>query len=217
MHSMPPTERAQNRYGEGSKLRSDLLDATVQLMARHGSADQLTLRAIAREVGVSPTAIYRHFDGHEEMVVEAVTRCWNDFEAVMSAAAAVADPFDAMLAAGGAYLTFAEENPGRYQIMFSNHISIDGDDDCGTDDHTAADTADHATFDILVSIVQRILHEVGDPRDPRFVAFQVFSWVHGIASLAQNMDKLGWPGAFELLAHVGPSLGLGRPTDMPTT
>ncbi len=204
MHTMSPNDRAQNRYGEGAKLRDELLDATVQLMARHGSADQLTLRGIAREVGVSPTAIYRHFDGHEEMVVEAVTRCWLDFETVMGAAASAEDPFDAMHAAGVTYLTFAAENPGRYQIMFSNHISVE--------DHT--DDADHAPFDILVGIVARILDELDDDRDARFVAFQVFSWVHGIASLAQNMDKLGWPGALEMLAHVGPSLGL-VPTDAP--
>ncbi len=207
----PPSATSTRR--NASTLRAELLEATVQLMARHGSADQLTLRGIAREVGVSPTAVYRHFEGHEEMVVEAVTQCWNEFDAVMAEAAATEDPFDAMHAAGLAYLTFAEENPGRYQIMFSNHISVeDTGDDC-VDDGPAAD---EGPFDILVSIVQRILTELDDPRDARFVSFQVFSWVHGMASLAQNMEKLDWPGAVELLARVGPSLGLDRP-DTPTS
>lgn len=201
MYFMSPTDRAQNRYGEGAKLRNELLDATVQLMAKYGSADQLTLRGIAREVGVSPTAIYRHFEGHEEMVVEAVRACWETFDAVMLEAASVDNPFDALLHAGAAYLEFADENPGRYQVMFSNKIQV------GIEDKTMV------AFDVLVSIVSRILSALDDARDPRFVSFQVFAWVHGIASLEDEFhDAMDCPPSVDLLAGIAPALGLSDPT-----
>lgn len=201
MYLMSPTERAQNRYGEGAKLRDELLDATVQLMARHGSADQLTLRGIAREVGVSPTAIYRHFEGHEEMVVEAVRGCWQTFDSVMLEASTIEDPFDALFGAGVAYLQFADENPGRYKVMFSNKIHLE-----------LEETKNIVAFDVLVSIIARILTALDDPRDPTFVAYQVFSWVHGIASFADSeIESMEWPPSLELLAGLAPALGLANP------
>ena len=207
MHVMPQTDRAQNRYGEGAKLRDELLDATVQLMARHGSADQLTLRGIAREVGVSPTAVYRHFDGHETMVLEAVRQCWASFDAVMLAAADNDDPFQALRDAGVAYLEFADENPGRYQVMFSNHVHVEFEDG-----------KSFVAFEVLVSIVKRILDAVEDPRDPEFVAHQVFTWVHGIASLcSHDHGDMQWPTALELLVGIDPALGLDDPAERDTT
>lgn len=200
---MSSTDRAQNRYGEGAKLRDELLDATVQLMARHGSADQLTLRGIAREVGVSPTAIYRHFDGHEEMVVEAVRQCWDAFDTVMLESAANDDHFQAMRDAGVAYLRFAHENPGRYQVMFSGQVNVEFETSTSV-----------VAFDVLVKIVTRILSALDDERDPTFVAFQVFTWVHGIASLGNAQhDAMEWPAKLDLLDGVSPALGLVPPED----
>ncbi|MGB3737621.1 MAG: helix-turn-helix domain-containing protein, partial [Ilumatobacter sp.] len=52
--------RQRNPRGEGDQLRTDLLEAGADLIAEHGSVDGISLRAVARRTGVSPTAVYRH-------------------------------------------------------------------------------------------------------------------------------------------------------------
>ena len=49
-------------------LRAELLDATLRLLADAPHPDDVSIRAIAREAGVSPTAAYRHFEDRDELV-----------------------------------------------------------------------------------------------------------------------------------------------------
>ncbi|MFV2039432.1 MAG: helix-turn-helix domain-containing protein, partial [Acidimicrobiales bacterium] len=60
--------RPRSPRGQGKQLRVELLDAAAELMAKHGSLDKVSVRAVAHAVGVSPTAVYRHFDNHTEML-----------------------------------------------------------------------------------------------------------------------------------------------------
>jgi len=47
-----------------AQLHSDLLDAAAELLAEQSSLDKVSLGAVAGRAGVSPTAVYRHFDDH---------------------------------------------------------------------------------------------------------------------------------------------------------
>jgi AcrR family transcriptional regulator len=49
--------RARNRRGEGSKLRADILAAATRLLEQTGSEEAVTLRAVARQVGISAPSI----------------------------------------------------------------------------------------------------------------------------------------------------------------
>ena len=82
-----PAERQRYARGEGDKLRTDLIDAATDLMATHGSIDGISLRAVARRAGVSPTAVYRHFDDHLDLLRESVADCWKHFYEIMIDAA----------------------------------------------------------------------------------------------------------------------------------
>jgi len=206
------TERRRNARGEGERLRIELLDAATELMAEHGTIEGISLRAVARRAGVSPTAVYRHFDDHVDLLRESVARCWGNFyEAMLTARNSSTDPFDAFRAAGDAYVRFAIERQGEYRVLFSNRIQLDMADvelansmdppDVGGDPGLSA-------FQVLVELVTAILERNEDSRDPFFVAVQVHTWIHGIVDLIGCHPDAPWPRMDEMLDGLSAALDL---------
>lgn len=203
-----PSGTPRQRYarGEGDRLRDDLLEAAAELMATHGSVDLVTLRAVARRAGVSPTAVYRHFDDHLDLLRESVQFCWANFNAALSGSFAPDDdPFEAFHACGEAYCQFAFEKQGQYRVLFSNRIELDP----GPDGAEVGGSME--TFQLLVDLVARMLAELGDDRDPFFVAVQVHTWIHGIVDICGNDDTAPWPSLEDQLDGLAASLGLQPP------
>ena len=193
------TARTRNPKGEGDRLRLDLLDAAADLLAETG--DVVSLRAIAARAGVSPTAVYRHFDDHLELLRHAVVHCWREFElALAGASGGIDDPYEAFRAAGTAYLAFAREQPGKYRVLFSNKVDLGVDEGVGG-----------AAFDHLVEMVTNIFEANGDDRDPHFVAVQVHTWIHGMVDLTARHPSSDWPYLDALLDDLGVRLGLVEP------
>ncbi len=191
--------RERNARGEGARLRGDLLDAAAQLMAEHGSIEGISLRAVARRAGVSPTAVYRHFDDHLELLSAAVTYCWTNFRAALATSLEPgADTFSNFGNMGRAYVDFALDHPGQYRVMFSNRVRPVGDDD----------SVGASAFQMLVDQVDEILRERGDDRDATFVAVQAHTWIHGIVDLIGTHPGDAWPGVDELIHGLVVSLDL---------
>ncbi len=89
-----PARRPKSARGEGDRLRQDLLESAANLMATHGDVDSISLRAVARNAGVSATAVYRHFDDHLTLLREASEYCWANFrDALADARLSSTDPF----------------------------------------------------------------------------------------------------------------------------
>ena len=120
---MPPAARERNRRGEGERLREDIIEAATALMERAGCDEGLTLRGTARAVGVSPQAMYLHFDDLTTLVLAVLGRCHALMSSVMEAAAAEwDDPVERVLARGRAYITWGMANPGLYQVMYEGRV-----------------------------------------------------------------------------------------------
>lgn len=196
--------RQQNAPGEGDRLRTELLDAATDLIAEHGTIEGISLRAIARRAGVSPAAVYRHFDDHSELLHEAIGRCWEALlQELKTARGGDGDAFDAFDRLGIAYARFAVESPGRYRVMFSDNIEF------------AAETSSvaNATFMLLVELVQKMLQVLGDGRSTHIVAVQVHTWVHGIVAMSNSHPDFEWPPVEQQLLGLRDALGLVRPAD----
>ena len=195
----------RQRYarGEGDRLRDDLLDAAAELMSTHGSVDQVSLRAVARQAGVSPTAVYRHFDDHLDLLREAVSYCWANFNAALSDSFCPDDdPFEAFHKCGQAYTRFAFERQGQYRVLFSNRIDLE------PASPDAEPPGGMETFQLLIDLVARMLDTLGDDRDPFFVAVQVHTWIHGIVDLCGGNDGAPWPSVDAQLDGLSHALGL---------
>lgn len=66
MSSRHRPERRSSRRERKEQTRRRLLDAALALLSQH-SFDSISLREVAREAGITPTAFYRHFDDMEEL------------------------------------------------------------------------------------------------------------------------------------------------------
>ena len=193
------TSRARNPRGQGDRLRVDLLESAAELMAQHGSIDKVSVRAVAAGAGVTPTAVYRHFEGHDDLLLSAVQYCFDEFlAALLAATEGIDDPVERFRRAGDAYVRFAMEQRGKYRVMFANRIELPPRE---------APSSMNA-FDVLVEWVSEILEANGDDRDPFFVSVQVHTWIHGIVDLLGSHKDMPWPDTDLLLDELGARLGL---------
>ena len=72
-------QRQRARRGQGDRLRTEIVDAASRMLAESGEVGELSLRAVAREVGIAATSIYLHFRGLDELVLAAKIRYFEDF------------------------------------------------------------------------------------------------------------------------------------------
>ncbi|MET1049394.1 MAG: TetR/AcrR family transcriptional regulator [Acidimicrobiales bacterium] len=199
---MKAVTRERNPRGQGERLRVDLIDAAVDLIAETGSVDGVSLRAAAKRAGVSPMAVYNHFADKDALLVAAVEHCWDEFQAAIAATLDEPEPSARLRAAGDAYVRFALEHPGRYAVMFSGTRNLP----------ERAVPIGMSAFDTLVAMVTDILDARHDGRDPAFVAVQVHTWIHGMVSLLGCAPDGPWPSTDALLDDLMVRLGLGPPT-----
>jgi AcrR family transcriptional regulator len=128
---MESSATGKRGYHHGD-LRNALIDAAAELAAK-GGPESVTIRAAAREVGVTPTAAYRHFGGHEELLKAAKERALDELTATMrrevdARKTSLADPvLDALArfgALGRAYIAFARAQPGLFRTVFAPGGSV---------------------------------------------------------------------------------------------
>jgi AcrR family transcriptional regulator len=107
-------------YHHGA-LRDALLKAAETVLERDGLAG-LTLRAVAREAGVSHAAPTHHFGDLTGLVSELAAIGFRQFNAAMVAAGAAggSTPMEKALARAKAYVAYAQAHPGMYGLMFRN-------------------------------------------------------------------------------------------------
>ncbi|EMF52938.1 MULTISPECIES: TetR/AcrR family transcriptional regulator [Streptomyces] len=144
-------KRVPNVRGEGERLRQEILDAATRILEETGREDALSLRGVAREVGISAPSVYRHFKDKGDLVSTVLDATYRALAVAMreageSAAAAGADPWARVRATVTAYRRFAIDKPRRYRLMFSLEYEPErrpsADHPIGTVLQTWTDTAD---------------------------------------------------------------------------
>ncbi|MBV1935618.1 TetR/AcrR family transcriptional regulator [Streptomyces sp. BV286] len=117
--------RPRNARGEGDKLREEILQATLRLIADESRMQiaPLSLREVAREAGVTAPAIYRHFADREELSRAAVSALHEQLLDEMGRAeetSAGHSPARRLTEIAHAYCRFAQNNPASFRVMFGN-------------------------------------------------------------------------------------------------
>src|SRR5579859_3265812 len=101
-----------------SALHDGLLAAAERVLERDGLAG-LTLRAVAREAGVSHAAPTHHFGDLTGLVSELAAIGFRQFNDTMAAACTAETPYPAKgLSRAKAYIAYAQAHPGMYGLMF---------------------------------------------------------------------------------------------------
>jgi AcrR family transcriptional regulator len=159
---------SDRNYHHGD-LREALLQAALGLVEARG-ADDVSLREVARSVGVSPAAVYRHFPDKralmEAIAAEGLRRLG---EAQHAAADREADLRAAFNASGRAYVRFALANPGLFRATFTYPGVTLGDP---KDDEAGRLLHAHA-----------LALAGGDEERAKLLAARAWALVHGLAML----------------------------------
>jgi AcrR family transcriptional regulator len=98
-------------------LRRALVEAARRLLESEGPS-ALSLRAVAREAGVSPAAPYHHFKDKAELLDAVAHEGWQILDRMMSEAKAKAPADEKLSSLGIAYVCFARDNPALYRVMY---------------------------------------------------------------------------------------------------
>lgn len=178
--------RERSPRGKGVVLRDELVHAAATLLDRTGDPDGVTIRGVAAEVGVAPTAIYLHFADRDELMVTVVEERFAEFHRTIEAADEGGDPMDALVARGEAYVQFALAHPGHYRALFGLQVSSDRSDLVARRQAAGA-----PAFQALIDSVQRALDagRLQGP-DPYPIAIAIWSTVHGYADLSRTCGPL---------------------------
>jgi AcrR family transcriptional regulator len=175
-------------------LRRGLLDEALATIRAEG-VDRLTLREIGSRLGVSRTALYRHFADKRALLAAVATEGFRTLRQHLETAWAEGGrtraAFEAM---GTAYIQFAIGNSSHYRVMFGGSIDPKV---CGPELAAEAAGAFQALVDALSSLQRAgIVHA----DDTLTIARYVWAVVHGVSMLAIN-GQLPDPSSVDVLTR----------------
>lgn len=159
-------------------LKRALVDGALRLIEEKGPTG-FTLSEAAREAGVTPAAVYRHFDGREDLIAEAARQGYSIFADLMEYAYNQGQPtaLAAFEATGRAYLAFARKYPGHYVAMFESGISIQRNAELFAVASRALAVLDQAATDLAAQIPE----EKRPP--PKMFSAHIWAMSHGVVEL----------------------------------
>jgi AcrR family transcriptional regulator len=175
-------------YHHGN-LRTALL-AQAQRTVRERGVSELSLRELARDVGVSHAAPRRHFPDRQALLDALAVAGFDRLGAELRAAMASAgDNFqDRLQATSGAYIQFAIEDAELLDLMFAGKHRESAD--------MLVEAADRAFAVLFELIIQGQADGALEPGDPERVGLVLFATVQGLAALVTSgmveADQLNW-------------------------
>jgi AcrR family transcriptional regulator len=172
-----PGTRPRRRYHHGD-LRRALLQEAVRTIREEG-VQALTLRAAGKRLGVSRTALYRHFTDKSALLAGVAREGFQRFrQDLLAEWRDAGGGLDGLARMGVAYVHFAVSNPSHYRVMFGGFSDL-----AAKDPELEADA--DAAFAVLVDALES-LQASRDiiQHDREQLAQYIWATVHGIAMLA---------------------------------
>ena len=102
-------------------LKQACVEVALAIVEQEG-VEKLSLREVARRLGVSHQAPYRHFKSRDHILAEIASRAYARFAAYLEARPRSDDPHEDLHQMGLAYLQYALEHPLQYRLMFGTEL-----------------------------------------------------------------------------------------------
>jgi AcrR family transcriptional regulator len=176
---MTSVERSRNARGDGAKLRAEIVAAAIVLMDASPDAPDLTLRSVARQVGITAPAIYPHFADVAAINDEIVNLSYGHLAAAFATATRTAAAASESLYLGcRAYLEFGRVHPARYALM-SRRPATGG--------------VLPQAFPLLVAALQGAIDEGSSSSvDAERDAATLWAGVHGLSTIVGRAQPTPW-------------------------
>jgi len=189
-----PHARPRRAYHHGDLRRALLREAARAI--RTDGPDGVTLRDVGRRLGVSRTALYRHFADKSALLASVAREGFQTFSRELKVAwDAGGGGIAGFQAMGAAYVRFALANQAHYRIMFGRFKDL-----CSSDAALAADAS--ASFqvlvDALVSLQRTKTIRAGNPEE---LGRYIWATMHGVAMLAIDGQLGSDRAAADSLTH----------------
>lgn len=183
---MPASTKRSYHHGD---LRAALLAAAMGMLER---GEPFSIRAVAREAGVSATAPYRHFPDRDALESALAAQGLRDLKADLSRDRDLPRTVDELADLGAAYVEFALRRPALFRLMFGNEC-----------DHESEERVRAAAevHDLLAAAIIGVFPD----SDPIDLALGGWGLVHGMAYLYLDR-KLTSPSVGDVVAQVRSSL-----------
>ncbi|MCB9561880.1 MAG: TetR/AcrR family transcriptional regulator [Kofleriaceae bacterium] len=157
-------------------FRDRLCDAALRRFAEDGYRG-VTLRGLARELGVSHAMAYRYFVDKDAIFVECRRRCLARFTAYQRARLdGITDPAAAIRAGARSYVDFAIDEPHAFRVMFDLEQPAPAS-------QRALRDAQRGAFDVLGAVVRRAVTAGVLRGEPAELTQMFWASIHGVASL----------------------------------
>ncbi|MBK1615567.1 TetR family transcriptional regulator [Rubrivivax gelatinosus] len=169
MDSAAASAPATRRYHHGD-LRSALREAAERVLVERGAAE-VSLREVARAVGVSHAAPYRHYANREALLADIAAGGFDRLRERFAALPQSPEPAAQFAAMAQAYVEFAVAEPAIYRLMLGPEVR--------KADHPVLAKAGHRVLDTL----RRALVALGVPAPATDEAMAAWGFAHGLAQL----------------------------------
>jgi AcrR family transcriptional regulator len=161
-----------------ASLKEACVQAAREVIAEKG-VENLSMRDVARKLGISHQAPYRHFESRDHLLAEIMRRCFVDFAQHLDRRPRTGDPDIDLGAMGHAYLDYAQRNPLEYRLMFGTPWPEPAD-------HPELVQYAVAAFNMLRDSL-RNMHGNNEQSHAQADRQAMFIWsgLHGMASITQ--------------------------------
>ncbi|WP_291850025.1 TetR/AcrR family transcriptional regulator [Bradyrhizobium sp.] len=169
-----PARKALNAYHHG-----DLRDALVQAALREvelGGPEAVSISALARKLGVSQPAPYKHFADREMLLTAATAEAFRQFSAMLRAAIEKPSNRSKLSRFAQVTLDFGLRRNGVYRLMFASRIMACAPK--GSELHGAA----METFELLLEALEAPAVDLLRERS----ALKIWAALHGVVMLAEQ-------------------------------
>ncbi len=115
---MAGSTRQRNVRGQGALLRDEILAAAIRVVDSSESTNEVSLRSIAREAGISNMSVYAHFDSREDVLAAVAELSWDQVrQDIAEQVPGGKTRRERLLLGCRAYVAFAQRFPLRYVLM----------------------------------------------------------------------------------------------------
>lgn len=166
--------------------REDILDCARDLYLEHG-LEGLSMRKVATRVGITPMAIYRHFENKEDLLEQLLIRGFRSFGSYLNRALKGDSARERIGLTTDAYFAFATEQSKYFEIIF---LSMDQIKELKVKETIRAEAQE--TFVFLVDRVRECIEAGVFKKDSAFsIAVTILAEVNGLVSLYLG-NAFGW-------------------------